>query len=189
MINNQHVIETEYDGYRFRSRLEARWAVFYNALEIPYEYEKEGFALPTWYLPDFWLPSQGCWIEIKGSTPTQEENNLAEALCEFTHANVFIFYGTIPNPDEIRVTGPEYEESSDSAIAYIYLDNHSTWDANYAWCECPKCQTLGIQFEARAARNCKCYPIYKPDWDRVFNGNSPKLLEAYREARQARFEH
>ena len=32
-------IETIYKGYRFRSRLEARWAVFFDALGIEYEYE------------------------------------------------------------------------------------------------------------------------------------------------------
>ncbi len=32
-------IETIYNGFRFRSRLEARWAVFFDAVEIKYEYE------------------------------------------------------------------------------------------------------------------------------------------------------
>ena len=36
-------IETVYNGYRFRSRVEARWAVFFDTLGVPYEYEKEGF--------------------------------------------------------------------------------------------------------------------------------------------------
>ena len=35
--------ETYYDGYRFRSRLEARWAVFFNNIGLEYEYEVEGF--------------------------------------------------------------------------------------------------------------------------------------------------
>ena len=35
-------IETVYKGYRFRSRLEARWAVFFDALGIHYRYELEG---------------------------------------------------------------------------------------------------------------------------------------------------
>lgn len=61
-------IETIYRGYRFRSRLEARWAVFFDAVGLPFEYEKEGFTLDdgTRYLPDFWLPSLKMWIEIKG---------------------------------------------------------------------------------------------------------------------------
>ena len=36
-------IETIYNGYRFRSRLEARWAVFFDEIGIKYEYEKEGY--------------------------------------------------------------------------------------------------------------------------------------------------
>lgn len=62
-------IETIYRGYRFRSRLEARWAVFFDALGIEWEYEPEGYKLSdgTWYLPDFWLPtfSGGMYAEVK----------------------------------------------------------------------------------------------------------------------------
>lgn len=51
------VIETEYKGYRFRSRLEARWAVFFDACGVRWEYEPEGYELNNGqqYLPDFLL--------------------------------------------------------------------------------------------------------------------------------------
>ncbi len=60
-------IETVYNGYRFRSRLEARWAVFFDVLDVKYEYESEGYDLGIlgWYLPDFWLPQAKWHIEIK----------------------------------------------------------------------------------------------------------------------------
>lgn len=60
-------IETIYNGYRFRSRLEARWAVFFDEIGIKYEYEKEGYDLGKlgWYLPDFWLPEYELFVEIK----------------------------------------------------------------------------------------------------------------------------
>lgn len=45
MSNDIKAIETEYDGHRFRSRLEARWAVFFNAVGLTYEYEIEGFEM------------------------------------------------------------------------------------------------------------------------------------------------
>jgi hypothetical protein len=65
-------IETRYAGCRFRSRLEARWAVFFDQLDIPWIYEHEGVVLSTGeaYLPDFFLPSQGSdgWsVEVKGT--------------------------------------------------------------------------------------------------------------------------
>lgn len=47
-------IETAYRGYRFRSRLEARWAVFFDSLGLDWQYEPEGFELNAGrYLPDF----------------------------------------------------------------------------------------------------------------------------------------
>lgn len=61
-------IETIYNGYRFRSRLEARWAVFFDEMGIKYEYEPEGFELSdgTRYLPDFYLPESDSFFEVKG---------------------------------------------------------------------------------------------------------------------------
>lgn len=50
-------IETEYAGYKFRSRLEARWAIFFDACGADWEYEPQGYTLQdgTKYLPDFLL--------------------------------------------------------------------------------------------------------------------------------------
>jgi hypothetical protein len=50
-------IETRYAGCRFRSRLEARWAVFFDYAGIRWEYEPQGYRLSdgTTYLPDFLL--------------------------------------------------------------------------------------------------------------------------------------
>jgi hypothetical protein len=60
-------IQTEYKGYLFRSRLEARWAVFFDACGISWEYEPEGLILSdgTNYLPDFYLPGFHCFFEVK----------------------------------------------------------------------------------------------------------------------------
>lgn len=66
-------IETSYGGCKFRSRLEARWAVFFDYLEWRWEYEPEGFQLKSgWYLPDFRVHltnpcewSGDRWIEVK----------------------------------------------------------------------------------------------------------------------------
>jgi len=74
MTTEIKAIETKYKGYRFRSRLEARWAVFFDALEEPWEYEKEGFDTGQgYYLPDFWLSRLGIWVEIKGQWPVGDD--------------------------------------------------------------------------------------------------------------------
>ena len=69
-------IETRYAGCRFRSRLEARWAVFFDALGIEWNYEPQGFETQHGrYLPDFWLPETKAWIEVKGGKPTKRDAN------------------------------------------------------------------------------------------------------------------
>ena len=70
-------IDTRYAGHLFRSRLEARWAVFFDRLGLRWEYEPEGFVLPdgTRYLPDFRLHTpQGerRWVEVKPSHITSD---------------------------------------------------------------------------------------------------------------------
>ena len=63
-------IETIYNGYKFRSRLEARWAVALDAMNIKYEYESEGYVLKNgfYYLPDFYLPELLWHAEVKPSS-------------------------------------------------------------------------------------------------------------------------
>lgn len=106
-------IPTEYSGWSFRSRLEARWAVFFDALEIKYEYEKEGYDLDGagYYLPDFWFPHSipalaeegwGLWAEIKPVTLTEAEIMKAEALCLATKHSVLAIQGS-PWPGEYLI--------------------------------------------------------------------------------------
>lgn len=76
-------IETRYAGHRFRSRLEARWAVFFDALGVEWRYEPEGFETSAgWYLPDFYFPEYGRWVEIKGGRPTARDLERGAAFAE-----------------------------------------------------------------------------------------------------------
>lgn len=81
-------IDTNFDGCRFRSRLEARWAMFFNRLRIKYDYEPQGFLVNVGdkqvpYLPDFFLPDLQMWVEVKGfagSLTTSYVDLLASAV-------------------------------------------------------------------------------------------------------------
>jgi hypothetical protein len=75
-------IETQYKGYRFRSRLEARWAVFFDTLGYDWEYEPEGFELAGGerYLPDFRV--EGWWVEVKPMTGGLDQFEKAQRFAE-----------------------------------------------------------------------------------------------------------
>ena len=93
-------IETIYNGLRFRSRLEARWAVFFDTAGIRYQYEPEGFELEdgTRYLPDFYLPELDVYAEIKADTPDAEKDvERAKRFIEWGgKIKVLIVLSTIP---------------------------------------------------------------------------------------------
>jgi hypothetical protein len=81
-------IETEYAGCRFRSRLEARWAVFFDHLDFPWQYEPQGYVVGPdddqhTYLPDFYLPNavggKGLWVEVKGQLTKTDQRTLLRA--------------------------------------------------------------------------------------------------------------
>lgn len=80
-MNEIKAIETEYAGCRFRSRLEARWAVFFDALRVQWEYEPQGYDIRgKAYLPDFWLPGSRLWVEVKGSEEALDVQLLVDAV-------------------------------------------------------------------------------------------------------------
>lgn len=61
-------IPVVYSGVVFRSTLEADWAATLDHNGIGWSYEPEGYELPSGerYRPDFWLPTQRIWFEVKG---------------------------------------------------------------------------------------------------------------------------
>ena len=200
-------IPTRYAGCHFRSRLEARWAVFFDTIGIAWQYEPQGYELHgRKYLPDFWLPQIETWYEVKGEAPTNYEKSLASMLEESTGNRVIIAWGDIPRSADCG--GYDSNQmparyTSDGLTGPQGIK--TTWDINYAWCICPWCDQAGIEFEARSARihgyqfhnltPDKAWELIedKPNhWridDKCYSGDHPRVLQAFSAARSARFEH
>ena len=68
-MNKQRLIlplPTYYGGVKFKSALEARWALYFDEINVAWRYEDEAYALECGsYLPDFWLPVAGMHAEVK----------------------------------------------------------------------------------------------------------------------------
>lgn len=184
-------IETIYNGYKFRSRLEARWAVFFDSLGVQWEYEKEGYRFSdgTQYLPDFWLPGLKYWIEIKGQYPTEVEINKINRLHTGTGRDSFILYGNIPSSREI------YEYISDDyfqmrEVIEGMLPQYGCIGAmqeyglmHFVWSCCRyHDDNLALRSDDFGGGwCCKGYGAARVD--------DPRLIAAYTAARQVRFEH
>ena len=90
---------TQYGGYHFKSRLEARTAVFLDTLGVEWQYESVTISYADrakTYTCDFFLPdlSSGLFLEIKPSYPSDEEVLKAEHLCVQQRRDVAIVYNT-----------------------------------------------------------------------------------------------
>ena len=102
-------IETHYNGYRFRSRLEARWAVFFDAIGLKYEYEVEGYEIEgckkgeIHYLPDFYIPSLDRWFEIKAKPLNEYEMKKFEEFCYNKDNENIKFSVLIGSPEAVRI--------------------------------------------------------------------------------------
>lgn len=95
-------IQTNYRGVRYRSRTEARWAVFFDKLGIEAIHEGEGYDLNgQWYLCDFWLPASKTWFEVKGIDPNDLEIEKARRLSEASGRLVLIAVGHPSIDDDV----------------------------------------------------------------------------------------
>lgn len=125
-------IETRYNGFRFRSRLEARWAVFFDCIGIKYEYEPEGYEFnESRYLPDFYLPEYNCYFEVKkggllqdDGRPSNEwyESPEGKRICEFVTC-IRSQSTEYPKPYLILASGDPWGclIDSDSSNGLVYL--------------------------------------------------------------------
>lgn len=163
-------IETRYKGYRFRSRLDARWAVFFDALGLKWEYEPEGFELGGGlrYLPDFKI--NGTWFEVKSSVdsdltkPKMFADRFDKVVCILDGA-----------PDlRAYVVWQGYSQADDTTTHRLLEDNLIFVPAG-----------------------CKYHPFYWSTGERdsrrypldSFGEEAVDVLRAVAAARGARFEH
>ena len=192
-MNTITAIPTEYKGYRFRSRLEARWAVFFDACRVKWEYEPEGFALPNgqYYLPDFLL--HGCdgrspsdlYVEVKGKMTETD----AEKIRQFSgitdidsdeFKNPILVVAGIPDGDDIRDIECFCQEWGYDGFPGVkhgpYPFNFETIDGDYFVAH------PGINKNGR-------FELFGDDSGYTFVRDDAATLRAFKLARQARFEH
>ena len=198
-------IETGYKGYKFRSRLEARWAVFFDACGVKWEYEPEGFDLGggLYYLPDFLLHDvyfrdddtpRDLWVEVKGKlTKVDVEKVIKFANRHNTFGDNGIEDGWAIDNQILIVTnipaGNDVGELIDYMRDLAYSDTYEAAPFNYELIDGDWFGAFPVISQKGHLvildDNGRCGGKNNAEWD--FNRDATE--EAYRLARQARFEH
>lgn len=174
---NYTPIAQKYDGHQFRSRLEARWAVFFNEMGVNYEYEKQVYTLSSKvrYLPDFFLPRYNLFIEIKGQTPTNEEEIKCRELFELTGCAVAICTGLPCWDTKTRASMWCWVESSENRVDPINVNFEFTNDND---------GTLAFSFDFNFPELKEGIPCCEQDvfWPRFYGSQDRRYeLDADRE--------
>lgn len=208
-------IETRYAGCRFRSRLEARWAIALTTLGIEWEYEAQGFECHSrislsgdeWrYLPDFWLPKEHCYLEVKGELTEEQMLRVidnAGSLCNRNDTRL-ILAGPIPDPER-NYPPTALSMRKGCLLASPGLIGGATEDGQWEWesgCVMGRtCVAHDVGGDLRAVVRDACHhnsggtgisswamnPFGRP---LLWKGyRSSDLYDAYAAARSARFEH
>jgi hypothetical protein len=205
-------IETTYKGYRFRSRLEARWAVFFDTLGIEWKYEDQGYEKEIFvgegrtetlrYLPDFFLPNRhgtGVFVEVKGDKQALKKE-------ERKYTDLLDFGSVLPYFDDSGNTG-KYEPArgllllGDTPLAmpgktffHPIVQHHKGLVRKWAFFS-----PNGVHVENDSI--LAGLLDLEPDWNMAGDDwlietrelttprHYPRVYDAYAAARSARFEH
>jgi hypothetical protein len=187
--------KTKYNNIEYRSKIEARWAVFFDCLGITHKYEPDWsdveINLRTYYYkPDFYIsiPSskQEFYVEIKTQVPTEYEQLKAAAWAKDIGAIIFFYNLQPPNDDT----------ESGWLLCWEEIPKKVIMHDQYWWCECPACKWLGINELGIPMCNCNNIEAFDSvyNWDDIFGTKfglsftrTHKLLTAYKTARKKLF--
>lgn len=161
----------------YRSRLEAKWAVFWRSLGILAEYEAGGFDLgdAIAYRPDFRIPSWETWVEIK---PHGVDLAVAEVRCQaLARSSGWRVLLIVGEPSDRGYSVTAYGDFNDQR--FLIEGGH--------FAECPRCEGLGVvsdwgwqEFGPHPCRDRSSIPFHDPV-------HAPRLFEAYAQAGLERF--
>lgn len=164
---------TIFDGHLYKSRLEARWAVFFKHIGLPYLYEVETFDLDgTTYTPDFLLPTLNLWVETKGDLVSDEAGIAMINKCERLAVQ------------SQRPALLVFHDPLDSRCALFSVRGRMFSDAGFQ--ACPTCGRATVGVRTSTGLHTLCQSLHDDDSDIPFDA-SRLLHTAAIAARQREF--
>lgn len=131
-------IRTTYHGTNFRSRLEARWAAFFDVIEWPWIYEPvdaEG------YIPDFLVTGPASFLvevgpcEFLSDFSAKAEKSLTAFTAAESQARPTLIVGLAPDLPGDGVS---------TTVGYLTNDDWGSGTSVAGWARCGDCGRLGI---------------------------------------------
>lgn len=139
-----NAIRTTYRGVEYRSRFEANFAYLLDQARIAFEYEAKSFLLPNGqhYMPDFWLPESGTWVETRGYKTAASETQLSAFAQQLVQTRTPHVFTVIRSDGPARVFVPWMDAGGflPAALHYCYVCRRWSFGPWYMPMPCRECE-------------------------------------------------
>jgi hypothetical protein len=165
-MKNFHVpIPTTYKGVQYRSRLEAKWAVFFEKLGFYFSYERYNITNENGdilYVPDFYIYegiNDNDWvdtffIEIKPSQPSQQYLDYLASLPLLYNQTILIMVG---EPSFSQKQGYEF-------LSFNPCDHEGRrWSKGFSLVQCKYCSWYNLTIIDDDCPTCRCNTRFKSE--------------------------
>lgn len=167
---------TWYNNYFFRSKLEAKWAVFFDLMKIKWTYEPEPFVCDNGmqYTPDFLLPyaifrdgtvciQEPTGFDGEGAMYKERDHGVYLEIKPVSYNTNYEYekrISTVTDRPLILLPGDPIDAIVDAGSPYKSNNNvqlNPYWDDQMVFMFCPKCRTLKFDFSEGSYYYCpKC---------------------------------
>jgi hypothetical protein len=148
-------IPTGYRGITFASSLEADWAATFDFYGWTWQYEPVGVQLEDgqWYRPDFYLPTQRVWAEVKG--PHNERIDKPTVLQSSLPGDAFEW-----DADLVVILRPPQAGWGGAGETMIWADVEEAQDIVIV--RCPECLHYGFM-DMNGIWSCRRHMRVRPE--------------------------
>lgn len=168
-------VPTTYNGVRFRSRGEAKWAAFFDGMRWPWEYEPIDL---DGYIPDFLLKfERPLLVEVKADLRFAELEQHAPKIVESGWDGDFVIVGAAP------FHGRETSWSGLS-IGYMRQATHGQPDGHAFVARCERCEQSSV-FCWSGSFRCRRCGVHDGDHHLDLMTATPAALVAWKTAANA----
>jgi hypothetical protein len=159
MLREIKAKRTLYKNIMFKSRLEAKWAIFFDELGIKWQYEPEYSDVECgcfriYYKPDFFLPDYELWVEVKPVDMKLISEGDFRKILGWTKMEL----------EMLVLIGEPRILADNNRAHYLCTYNPDRKKPLYVqpfarWCECPKCEKIDYRVGGGLPYSCKntCY--------------------------------
>jgi hypothetical protein len=123
---------TWYNNCWYRSKLEARWAIFFDELQLTTLYEPRTFGFRgRQYTPDFWIADWKCYVEIKPINSRSWDIQPLRRLARLRSKCAVLLIMGQPSLEDYEVRFFRWNDTRDGSGRWVFGEGRKNRNACY----------------------------------------------------------